>query len=84
MRVHLDDKAEFHGNGTATITKRSGITGKTHSMTMQLTFEQYDYWVDKGYLIQEAMPHLSSDEREFLMTGITPEEWEATFGTPEK
>ena len=26
-------------------------------------------------LIQNAMPNLSADEREFLMTGITPEEW---------
>ena len=26
------------------------------------------------------MPHLSADEREFIMTGITPNEWEDAFG----
>ena len=31
------------------------------------------------------MPHLSADDREFLMTGVTPEEWDATFNpTPTK
>jgi hypothetical protein len=25
--------------------------------------------------IQNAMPHLSVDDREFIMTGVTPEEW---------
>jgi hypothetical protein len=26
--------------------------------------------------IQNAMPNLSTDDREFLMTGVTPEEWD--------
>jgi hypothetical protein len=26
------------------------------------------------------MPHLTADQREFLMTGITPAEWQAAFG----
>jgi hypothetical protein len=30
-------------------------------------------------LIQEAMPNLSADDREFIMTGITPEEWNSAF-----
>jgi len=25
------------------------------------------------------MPNLSADEREFLMTGITPDEWDEAF-----
>jgi hypothetical protein len=25
------------------------------------------------------MPHLSADEREFIMTGITPDVWEELF-----
>jgi hypothetical protein len=35
---------------------------------------------ERGVLIQDAMPHLSPDEREFLMTGITPDEWADTMG----
>lgn len=30
-------------------------------------------------LIQNIVPHLSPEDREFLMTGITPEEWKEMF-----
>ena len=33
--------------------------------------------------VQDAFPQLSADEREFLMTGCTPEEWNEMF-PPEK
>lgn len=31
---------------------------------------------NKGALIQDAFPRLTAEQREFLLTGITPEEWE--------
>jgi hypothetical protein len=31
-------------------------------------------------LIQNIVPNLTMGEREFLMTGITEEEWNKTFG----
>lgn len=61
------------------IVRKSIVSGKIHSMNMDITPEQYANWAN-GTKIQEAMPHLSADEREFLMTGITPEEWAETFG----
>jgi hypothetical protein len=36
-------------------------------------------WRDGRGLIQDCLPYLSADEREFLMTGITPEEWGQAF-----
>lgn len=30
-------------------------------------------------LIQDAFSELTDDEREFLMTGMTPEQWDETF-----
>jgi len=33
-----------------------------------------------GSLIQDAFDFLNPDQREFLMTGMTPEEWEEMFG----
>jgi len=29
----------------------------------------------QGELVQDVFPELSADEREFLISGITPEEW---------
>lgn len=63
-----------------TITRTSGLTGHTHTREIDVTDDQLKSWLE-GDLIQDAMPHLSPDDREFIMTGITPEEWLA-FNPP--
>lgn len=60
------------------ITKRSMFTGKTHTRDIPVTVGQLTRWA-QGELIQNVMPHLSDDDREFIMTGVTPEEWEEEF-----
>ena len=60
------------------ITRTSRLTGKTSVMDLKITQAQLDAWVD-GELVQNAMPQLSAEEREFLMTGITPAEWNEAF-----
>ncbi len=37
------------------------------------------YRYRQGALIQKAFPEMSSDDREFLMTGISPEKWDRLF-----
>jgi hypothetical protein len=64
------------------ITKTSPFTGKMHTIDIPVTEEQLANW-RLGALIQNAMPNLTAAEREFLMTGITPEEWALTFGEEE-
>ena len=64
------------------ITMASAISGKINTLDVAITHEQFSAWAD-GTLIQEAMPHLTASEREFLMTGITSEEWDETFGDDE-
>jgi len=65
------------------ITRRSPFTGKVHRMEIPLTPKEYGkratLW-QTGMLIQDAFPMLSADQREFIKTGITPEEWENLFG----
>ena len=60
------------------ITRTSPFSGNTNSMEIEVTQEQLSSW-ESGVLIQNAMPNLSADEREFIMTGITPEEWDSAF-----
>ena len=61
------------------ITKASRISGKISSMDLNITSEQLDR-VNLGIeLIQNIVPHLSSEEREFLITGITTDEWNELF-----
>ena len=61
------------------ITRKSLISGNINTMSLPITEEQYNAW-EQGTLVQDAMPHLTPDEREFVMTGITPTEWAETFG----
>ena len=43
-------------------------------MSLDVTQEQFERY-QAGELVQNAFPHLSFDEREFIISGITPEEW---------
>ncbi len=60
------------------ITRKSILSGVKHTMVIDVTEEQYYDWLN-GKLIQKAMPNLSPDDREFMINGITPEEWGNTF-----
>lgn len=60
------------------ITRESQISGKKTTRDIPVTQEQLDKW-QSGTLIQHAMPNISPDDREFLMTGITREEWDGAF-----
>lgn len=63
------------------IKKQSQITGHFHEMEIDVTPEQIKAW-QNGALIQDAMPNVSAEEREFMMTGITPEEWDEYISDP--
>lgn len=60
------------------ITRTSTLSGHISSMNIDVTLEQVALW-EQGELVQNAMPNLSADEREFIMTGITPTEWNEMF-----
>ena len=61
------------------ITRRSQISGEVHMLEVGCSPEQLAAW-EAGVKIQDAMPDVPASLREFLMTGITPREWEDMFG----
>ena len=63
------------------IKRKSPVTGRTQAMEIAVTDQQIKEW-ENGALIQEVMPHLSPDEREFIISGCTPEDF--TFLFPEE
>jgi hypothetical protein len=58
------------------VTRTSVFSGVTHTMELPITPEQLMAWRHHKTLIQDAMPQLSDDEREFLLTGTSSEEWD--------
>jgi len=61
----------------------SAATGEKHAMPLAITEAQVYDWA-KGASIQDAMPDLSPEGREFLMTGITQGEWDSIFSDSEE
>jgi hypothetical protein len=59
---------------------RQDIFGNINTMELNIdqeTFEKQLELYQDGMLIQDAFPMLSVDEREFIMTGLTPEIWDS-------
>lgn len=57
------------------IAKRSVITGRENIMDLDVTMEQIKEW-QAGALVQDVFPHLTEQEREFLISGTTQAEWD--------
>lgn len=60
------------------ITRTSIVSGKTRTLELPCTPAQIAAY-NSGELIQWAMPDLTPDQREFILTGITAEEWNEIF-----
>lgn len=68
-------------DATVIVGKISPVTGKLNKVEMKITKEQFRNWWENGELIQNAMPNLSTDEREFLISGcFNNEEFEIFCG----
>ena len=60
------------------IERVSPLTGITNKMYMHISAEQVEEWnrpAGERRLVQDIFPNLSEDEREFIMTGYTPQDW---------
>lgn len=66
-------------NESTVLTMKNPFTGDKTSMSLPIGLEDfkicYDNW-QSGALIQHAFKQLSADHREFIMTGITPKQWD--------
>lgn len=60
------------------ITRTSEVSGITRTLDIPCTEEQYKAYL-AGQHIQLAMPNVSADNREFILTGIIQEEWDEIF-----
>ena len=52
------------------------FTGKENVMPLPIRQGQLEAWVNSTILIQDAFPHLNNDQREFIKSGCSPEDWD--------
>lgn len=59
------------------ITRRSPFSGKDNTMQLPISFDRLKSYCDGTTvgLIQNIFPDLTPEQREFLQTGYTPEDW---------
>lgn len=63
------------------VTRKSILSGKTNTMALDITQESLDiYDTIGGMLVQNVFPNLNKEEREFLINGVTPDEWNKYIG----
>ena len=73
-------------DGSVEVT-RPTMTGRvaSHVIISEYDAAEIAYWlkariVDRAArMVQDRFPNMSADDREFLMTGITPTEWNKMF-----
>ena len=58
------------------ITRKSEVSGITRTMDLDITVAEVMQW-EGGKPAQYAFPNLTADQREFIMTGTTADEWDA-------
>ena len=64
------------------ITRISQFSGETNTLDLDVTQEQmerFEMRLITGEYVQTIFPELPKEEREFILTGITPQEWDSIF-----
>lgn len=65
------------------VTRISPYDNQTNRIVLPINEEQYTKWCN-GMLIQNAFPHLTVEEREFILTGLVDEQFEKFLGVGEE
>jgi len=72
-------KIEHVADGFVRVHKQSCITGNHNSMVLPTRQGELEHWEESMALVQDVFPHFTPDQREFLISGCTPEEWNKLF-----
>ena len=78
MSRRLDKKVTLNEAGDiATVIGNCKFTGEEYSVSVSVSGLQE--WLD-GVHIQNALPEVSAEDREFIISGISPNGWKQVFG----
>lgn len=64
------------------LQRTSLLSGKVNIMNLPTTQKKIDEWDMNSRslpFIQDYFPELTAEQREFILTGSTPEEWNRAF-----
>jgi hypothetical protein len=61
------------------IKRKSVITGIERTLSIPVNPDDYTSWQTGLGTIEELMPYLTDTDRDFILSGITPDEWDTAF-----
>lgn len=61
------------------IKRKSAISGIERTRSIPVNPDDYIMWQSGLGSIQDLMPYLNDNDREFILSGITKEEWDSAF-----
>jgi hypothetical protein len=61
------------------IKRKSVISGIERTRNIPVDPNDYMLWKTGTASIQDVMPYLSDSDREFILSGITDDEWDTAF-----
>ena len=79
--MHVQFKS--FNDSSVTVSRISNFSGKINTMVLPikpLEFYRLKRQWDKGEYITDVYTMLNPDEREFMISGMTPEEWNKFIG----
>jgi len=68
---------DVHGDGTATVRGKCVLSGRGY-LVFNVECRGFQSWLN-GATIQSALPDLDAEQREFLISGISPIAFDEVF-----
>jgi hypothetical protein len=65
------------------ITRKSIASGIIRTREINVTQEELDR-IAAGEMVHKVLPHVPNSDREFLISGMTEEEWEDSLPDPDE
>ena len=79
--VEIESGSEYR---ECVLRRSSPVDGSMNEMTLPVPAPALLYWIKNRHnpsvpLVQDAFPELDDDQREFVLSGITPATWANLF-----
>lgn len=71
----------FRSPSEIVASKKCTVTGKSYSVSFPV--EKLAEYESRDKFIQDIFPEMTAEQREFLITGLTPDEWKSIMGEEE-
>ena len=64
------------------LKKYSPVSCKYNELEVPISEKEYRSWLCSGKFVEDYFPNMPSSLCEFLVSGITPQEWKDSVGDP--